>query len=236
MDETKVKSFWDNRARKYKSLPFESIVNLEEDPKNLELKISLETEKVFSWLGDISGLHFLDLGAGVGQWAFRLVENGAKSVTAVEYSSDLVELGRREAVQRKIKNVKFEISPAEDYQPLEKTDIIFISGLFVYMNDQQAERLMTNLSKACHEKTKVLLRDGTALEKRFEINNRMSEHLRTEYSASYRTKEEYLQLFKNYGFQILRDENMFNEGCPLNKYPETRLRLYLFDQGDTCQE
>jgi hypothetical protein len=95
---------------------------------------------------------------------------------------------------------------------------------------------MTNLSKACHEKTKVLLRDGTALEKRFEINNRMSEHLRTEYSASYRTKEEYIQLFKNYGFQILRDENMFNEGCPLNKYPETRLRLYLFDQGNTCQK
>ena len=31
-----------------------------------------------------------------------------------------------------------------------------------------------------------------------------------------------------FNFELLRDENMFEEGHPLNKYPETRLRLFLF--------
>ena len=234
MDKKKVKDFWDNRARKYQSLPFESIVNLEEDPKNLELKISLETEKVFNWLGNIEGFRILDLGAGVGQWAFRLVERGAESVIAVEYSPDLVEIGRQEAKQRKLSNVEFIVSPAEDFVTSSDFDVIFISGLFVYMDDDQAAKLMDNISAACHSTTKVLLRDGTAIEGRFEINNRMSEHLQTEYSASYRSRQEYFEIFESRGFKLLRDENMFDEGCPLNKYPETRLRIYLFSQSTTC--
>ena len=125
MDKKKVKDFWDNRARKYQSLPFESIVNLEEDPKNLELKISLETEKVFNWLGNIEGFRILDLGAGVGQWAFRLVERGAESVIAVEYSPDLVEIGRQEAKQRKLSNVEFFVSPAEDFVTSSDFDDVF---------------------------------------------------------------------------------------------------------------
>jgi ubiquinone/menaquinone biosynthesis C-methylase UbiE len=231
MDKTKVKEFWDKRARKYQSLPFESIVNLEEDPENLQLKISLETEKVFNWLGNVEGLRVLDLGAGVGQWAFRLVEEGAKSVTAVEYSADLVEIGQREAKERKISNVEFIVSPAEDFIASNYYDVIFISGLFVYMGDDQADKLMNNISLACHSGTTVLLRDGTAIEGRFEINNRMSEHLQTEYSASYRTRQEYFEIFERNDFKLLRDEHMFDEGCPLNKYPETRLRIYLFTKN-----
>ena len=30
------------------------------------------------------------------------------------------------------------------------------------------------------------------------------------------------------GFDLIEDENMFDDGCPLNKYPETRLRIYRF--------
>ncbi|MBT5717853.1 MAG: class I SAM-dependent methyltransferase, partial [Opitutae bacterium] len=202
MDKTKVKEFWDKRARKYQSLPFESIVNLEEDPENLQLKISLETEKVFNWLGNVEGLRVLDLGAGVGQWAFRLVEEGAKSVTAVEYSADLVEIGQREAKERKISNVEFIVSPAEDFIASNYYDVIFISGLFVYMGDDQADKLMNNISLACHSGTTVLLRDGTAIEGRFEINNRMSEHLQTEYSASYRTRQEYFEIFERNDFKL----------------------------------
>jgi hypothetical protein len=35
-------------------------------------------------------------------------------------------------------------------------------------------------------------------------------------------------MFAAAGFSIVRDENMFEEGSPLNKYPETRLRIYQF--------
>lgn len=228
IDEVKVKRFWDSRASTYKSLPFESIANLEQDPANLDLKIRLETEKVFRWLGDIEGRSVLDLGAGVGQWAFRFAERGARHVTAVEYSEPLVDIGRAEASERGLTNLEFVASPAETFVPRRTYDVVFISGLFVYMTDGQADALLGNLPRACGPDSIVLLRDGTGIEKRHEIDDRPSDHLKTMYSATYRTRNEYAGLFETAGFHLVEDENMFDEGCPLNKYPETRLRIYRF--------
>ncbi len=226
LDKEKVKAFWDARARTYGSLDFNSIANLEQDPENLALKVQLETDKVFAYLGPLAGRTVLDLGAGVGQWAFRFAERGASHVTAVEYSSELAEIGRREALRRGVGNLEFVVSSAESYAADTTFDIVFISGLFVYMNDDQAEALLAGLPRFCRPDTFVLLRDGTAIAGRYEINNRLSAHLQTHYSATYRTAEEYRSMFASHGFVIARDENMFDEGCPLNKYPETRLRIY----------
>lgn len=228
IDQAKVKRFWDSRAATYQSLAFESIANLEQDPANLELKIRLETEKVFGWLGDIKGRTILDLGAGVGQWSFRFVDRGARHVTAVEYSEPLVEIGRKEATDRGVTNLDFVASPAEKFAPNQPYDIVFISGLFVYMTDAQSDALLANLPRACTSDTLVLLRDGTGIANRHEINDRRSDHLQAQYSATYRTRNQYAALFSAAGFELIDDENMFDEGCPLNKYPETRLRIYRF--------
>lgn len=235
IDQEKVKSFWDARAKTYENLAFESIANLEQDSENLQLKIQLETEKVSDFLSSVSGMSVLDLGAGVGQWAFRFAEAGARSVTAVEYSEPLADIGRAEAKRRSLDNVSFAVSSAEDYASPTTFDLVYISGLFVYMNDDQAERLVSNLKGFCHDQTQVLLRDGTALAARHEINDRMSDHLQSRYSATYRTRQEYIELFAKHGFVLQRDENMFDEGCPLNKYPETRLRIYRFTREVQCQ-
>jgi ubiquinone/menaquinone biosynthesis C-methylase UbiE len=226
IDKDKVKAFWDARAQSFGAVDFNSIANLEQDPENLALKVRLETQKVFGYLGPVSGRTVLDLGAGVGQWAFRFVDQGARHVTAVEYSAELAEIGRREAQSRGVGNLSFVVSPAEAFTAADTFDVVFISGLFVYMNDDQAEKLVSGLERFCHAQTTVLLRDGTGVAKRHEINNHFSKHLQTDYSATYRTAGQYETLFNRYGFRFLRHENMFDEDCVLNKYPETRLRIY----------
>ncbi|MCU0689848.1 MAG: class I SAM-dependent methyltransferase [Polyangiaceae bacterium] len=228
IDRDKVKAFWDARADTYRSLKFESIANLEQDPQNLELKIRLESEKVFAYLETVAGKTVLDLGAGVGQWAFRFVDRGAADVTAVEYSARLARIGAREAERRGVSNLRFIVSPAEDVSLDGQFDIVFISGLFVYMNDDQAEKLTPRLATLCHSDTRVVVRDGTGLRERFEIDDRPSEHLGTSYSATYRTAAQYQAMFERSGFELLRHENMFDERCPLNKFAETRLRIYEF--------
>ncbi|WP_323018057.1 hypothetical protein [Castellaniella sp.] len=75
-----------------------------------------------------------------------------------------------------------------------------------------------------------MLRDGMGVAGRHEINDRFSEHLKEQYSATYRTRDEYVRQFESVGLSLLRDENMFLEGHPLNKYPETRLHLFLFER------
>lgn len=232
IDQQSVKRFWDERAKTYKSLPFESVANLEQDPENLKLKIQLECEKVFNYLPDLAGKTVLDLGAGVGQWAFRFAERNAEMVTAVEYSADLVQIGRIEAAHRGLKNVEFVVSPAEQFKTQKKYDIVYISGLFVNINDDQADRLGANIPSFCRKDTHIILRDGTARYSRYELNKVFSAHLQAEYSAVYRTREEYVDLFARNGMRVLRDENVFEEGCPLNKYPETRLKIYEFLLGE----
>jgi cyclopropane fatty-acyl-phospholipid synthase-like methyltransferase len=228
IDKEKVKAFWDSRAEGYGSLDFNSIGNLEQNPENLALKVRLETEKVFHYLGSVEGKTILDLGAGVGQWAFRFIEQGARSVTAVEYSADLAAILRREVEKRGVTNLELIISGAEEFLTNQKFDIVYTSGLFVCMDDEQADKLASHLPSFCHPDSVFLMRDGTGVKGRHEINNRHSDHLNANYSATYRTAEGYEALFAQYGLALIRHENMFPEDCPLNKYPETRLRIYEF--------
>ncbi len=51
--------------------------------------IALEEPRVAALLGDVSGLHVLELGSGTGRWTVKLVAGGAR-VTAVEFSEAMI--------------------------------------------------------------------------------------------------------------------------------------------------
>jgi SAM-dependent methyltransferase len=229
IDAGNVKRFWEARGSKLGEVPFESIANLEEDPKLLELKVKLEQERVLPLLPLGPERALLDLGAGVGQWTFRFAPL-VRRVVAVEYSAPLAEIGRKEAARRGAHNVEFVVSAAEAYETSERFDVVFVSGLFVYLTDAQCERLMASLPRLLAPGGTLLLRDGTSVlpGRRHEIDHRFSQHLREYYSAVYRTRDEYLELFARAGFALTSDGQMFDESNPLNKYPETRLRYYVF--------
>lgn len=228
IDPDKVRRFWQGRAAVVGKVAFESVANLEQDQRNLKLKIGDETAKVFAWLPEVAGLSVLDLGAGVGQWTFRFAERGASRVLAVEYAQGLADVGRAEAARRDLPQVEFQVCSAEDFDTPGTFDLVYISGLFVYLNDDQAERLLERVIRFVRPGGLLMVRDGTGVAGRHEIDDRFSEHLGERYSATYRTREGYLSAIQARGFELLRDENMFEEGHPLNKYPETRLRLFLF--------
>tara|TARA_B100000963_G_scaffold360153_1_gene389961 strand:- start:1779 stop:2486 length:708 start_codon:yes stop_codon:yes gene_type:complete len=225
MDEKKIKQFWESRGQKLHNIAFESLANLEEDPENLEIKMRDEQAKVFSWF-DPYNKTILDLGAGVGQWAFRFHDRGAIKVDAVEYSKSFVDIGRNEAKRRNAMSIEFFHADAQGFNIINRYDIIFISGLFVYLGDKNANQVLQNISNGLAPQGKVIVRDGTAVNSAYELDNIYSEHLDEYYSATYRTLTKYKELFSQAGFQCLRNENMFTEGHVLNKYEETRLHLF----------
>src|SRR5690606_27857240 len=124
------------------------------------------------------------LGAGVGQWTFRFAPV-VRRVVAVEYSAPLAEIGRKEAARREVHNIEFVVSPAESFDTDERFDIVFVSGLFVYLTDAQCERLMKALPRLLAPGGTLLLRDGTSIlpGRRHEIDNRFSQLLSAYYSA-----------------------------------------------------
>jgi SAM-dependent methyltransferase len=230
LDQAKIKEFWDAQAKKSKKLRIEGIANLEEDPTLLEEKVKLEYDKIINKI-DLSSINsrVLDLGAGVGQWSF-IFSKIAKKVDAVEYSIDMLDLAIKEGSRRNITNVNYINSPAQEFQSSNKYDLIWISGLLIYLSDDDCERLVSNCYSMLRNAGTLLLRDGTGVKQRHEIDNSYSKDLDSYYSATYRTSEEYMALFNSIGFKLVEDEDMFEDGSRLNKWKETRLRVYKFEK------
>lgn len=227
--EANIKAFWEARGDKYKEVPFESLSNFEENPQTLSERIAAEQELVFSKLILNKHQTILDLGAGVGQWAFRfapLVER----VVAVEFALSQIEIARQETVKRAITNIDFIHASAESFLTNELFDVVFISGLIVYLNEKQLDQLVLNIKRMLKPHGVLFLREPSSiLAEKFEIINQYSEALKTNYSAIYRTACEINSLFESKGFLALENGQVFSEGSLLNKFPETRLKYYIYN-------
>lgn len=232
IDEHKVKNFWESRGQKF-STPTGEMANLEPNPQLQEMKQRGEQDIVMPRISLKHDMDVLDLGAGYGQWALRFAPH-VHSVTAVEYASSMLEAGRKEAERQQLHNISFVHSAAEDFKPKQSYSLIFISGLFMYLNDDQAKRVADIALKSVRPGGKVFLRESISLlDKRHIIDDCWSEASQANYSALYRRPHEFLELFN--GLKLMEEGHFFPDGSPLNKWKETRLHFYLF-ANDMGQE
>jgi len=224
-----IKEFWDNQAEKAKYLSLESVANLEENTFLIKEKISTEKEKILPLIALASAARVLDIGGGTGQWSFRF-SHLAKEVFLVEYSQAMIDLAILEGRRLGIDNITYICSSAEKYDTDKKFDLIFISGLLIYLNDTECQTVVKNCFKFAKPNAQIILRDGTGVNGRFEIKEQFSSELNSYYSATYRTAEQYIDIFQKAGFSLIEHSDMFFNESPLNKRLETRLRLYQFNK------
>ena len=227
VDTRYMREFWEKRADAH--VLNEGLTNLEEDMELLRLKMQKEQPKMYSYVNPNKNLVMLDLGSGYGTWAFNFAKD-VKLVHAVDYIKKMVELGRKRAKNEKIKNIKFFASSVQDFSGILKYDLILLSGICLYLNDADIRQMLRKMRDYTKLGTILVLRDSTGLKERYVIEKEYSERLQTMYSATYRTKEEYVSMFAKAGFELLQDEDMFEEGSPLNKFKESRLRIYKFEK------
>lgn len=228
MDKNSIKKFWDNQGKKT-YLSNEAISSLEEDPILSNLRIQTEISKIMPMIEERvnSKSSILDLGGGAGQWAFRF-SSLVQEVSLVEFSDTMINLAIQSAANKKVNNISFYNSSAQNFIQSHSYDLIWISGLLIYLDDIECESLIKNSYKMLDPDGRILLRDGTGIETKYEIRNQFSTSLQLEYSATYRTNDEYKDLFFKHGFELVSSQDMFENGSPLNKWKETRLRLYEF--------
>ncbi|MCK4752342.1 MAG: class I SAM-dependent methyltransferase [Planctomycetes bacterium] len=232
IDSKSIKKFWDNRAQQYEQSKSLSVTNLEEDEELQQLKVQLEHEHIFRLLKIAPNMQILDLGAGIGAWS-AVFASKCKKVVAVEYSENMLEIARQTAKEDSVNNIDFICQDVLEFRTEQKFDVIFCSGLLLYLDDSQVAKLLLNIKGHSKKDTVLLLREPAGINGRYEIIDKYSEALKASYSALYRTNKEYITMFNQIGYSIVCDEDMFEEGSPLNKWEETRLRLYLFQyRGD----
>ena len=166
------------------------------------------------------------MGGGAGQWALRF-SSLVHEISLVEFSETMINLAIQSA-NNKVHNINFYNASAQNFFQPQAYDLIWISGLLIYLDDMECESLIRNSYKMLDSDGRILLRDGTGVGARHEISNQFSRSLKLEYSATYRTNDEYKDLFFQNGFELVSSQDMFENGSPLNKWEETRLRLYEF--------
>lgn len=227
IDSTEVKNFWDNRAGKSEEIKTLAVTNLEPDAKLQELKLQQERMKIDSMLELNSNDILLDLGCGVGAWSIYFASR-VKMITGVEYSAKMMDIAIADTAKTKADNINFVCSNAIDFIDDKIYSIIFISGLILYLNDAELDKMLKNMSKMTRSGSILFLREPCGCQGRYQISNRWSEALQANYSALYRSRSELVDKVEQEGFHLVMDDDMFPNASPLNKWTETRLRVYLF--------
>jgi len=229
VDTIYMREFWEKRAQTHKIN--EGLTNLEDDAELLKLKIQKEIPKMMAYVEPDKTMKLLDLGSGYGTWSFAFAKD-VKLVHAVDYIENMTKIGKKRAHNEGITNIKFFHSSVQEYTSNVKYDMIILSGICLYLNDNDMRQMFKKMQDYSKEGTKIILRDSTGLKERYVIEKEYSDRLKTMYSATYRTKEEYTKLFEKAGFKLIKDEDMFEDESILNRHKETRLRIYKFLRMD----
>jgi ubiquinone/menaquinone biosynthesis C-methylase UbiE len=226
MDELNKNSsiFWKNYSKR-KDLSPSSLMNLETDKRISENKFSFEISRFQEKVTLKPNWEVVDLGGGIGNWS-NFFAKQVKKVHLVEREKSFLELAANNC---NAKNIKFINMDALDYKASNNSiDLIFCSGLTIYLNDKSLSKLISNTKKYLKNGALFVHRDAYGVNGEFNVN-KYSEKLSSNYAAMYRSKEQYKYFFENkYNFELISEIDMYPQNSEFNKWSETRLRMAIY--------
>ncbi len=72
-------------------------------------------------------------------------------------------------------------------------DMVFVNGVFMYLNDGDYRQALKDIHNVCAEHCELYIKESMGIVKRLTLNQIYSESLTQDYSAIYRSVEEYRQ-------------------------------------------
>ena len=217
--------FWKEYSLR-NDLSLNSLMNLEIDPDKSLKKFDFEKKRIESFIEFDSNWSLVDLGGGVGLWA-EYFSDYVNKIVLVERANEFVKIARE-----RIKSGKLEVvhSDVADFEAKENTfDVVFISGVTLYLADDRLNSMMEKVKKYLKPNGFFIHRDAYGIEERFLLDRKDSENLKLKYSAVYRSRREYDEVFvKTHNFEKMIDEDMYPEETLLNVRKETRLRIAIY--------
>lgn len=194
IDNNSTKEFWQKRANNINNL---QTVLLGSDNTGSEQNIRNENEKriVEKIIEKIQNPGILDIGCGIGRWAENL-QNKFEYYVGVDFSEGFINYASKKFTN--FSNVKFynnSILNLDKDILTSRFNLIICTGVLMYINDEN----ISNIFKAFRQVSPEYLyiqESISLMEGRLTLNKFESKDLKTDYSAIYRTKQEYEEYFK----------------------------------------
>ena len=209
IDETHVRDFYNKRAVASAAGNAGAVLLGNQDPQALEAKNAYDQEQILPLIGPETRV--LDIGCGIGRMANFILPN-CKFYCGVDFSEEMVKITKQVCQSRGGDYAAYCLSALEAAdQSVDfyggRFGTAIAGGVFMYVNDQDAEHIFQRLPGLLEEHSSVYLADPVGLQKRLTLRDFPSKALQTEYSAIYRTPEEYLDLctpLLNAGFSVVK--------------------------------
>ena len=223
-------NFWKNQSLK-KHRFVHSASNLSNDKNFSEEKSKNEIKRIEDLLFSQNTTYSscLEIGAGSCQWT-SILSKISKKVLATDTCKGMLDLGI-EYTNNKIPRNKIDFfygDICEKKHPLNSPyDLVFISGLILYLSQNQFSKLTKFISLNTKTCSTLVLREPVGINKEYVLDNVYSPELKTNYSAIYRTEKNIIDSFKLNNFLEQKNEWLHPDNSKFNKWKETRLKLIL---------
>jgi 2-polyprenyl-3-methyl-5-hydroxy-6-metoxy-1,4-benzoquinol methylase len=199
IDNSSVNDFFKDRASKYnQNNPLKAVLYQDNNPQIAIDRDLKEKKKLLPLLNLIKSTKVLDIGCGIGRWAKTMAPLVHK-YHGTDLMPQFIDIAKEEC--KEFSNVTFQSISAQEITDTSidgKFNLIFISGLLIYLNDNEIRNLFNVLNSYMENHCQILIREPIGIEERLTLNKVWSEELQCEYSAVYRTVQEYKELFLNF--------------------------------------
>ena len=223
-----MNSFWENQSKKKYGF-IHSSSNLSNDKNFSKEKSNNEMKRIKDLLfsSDRKYNSCIEIGAGSCQWTYMLSKL-CKKVLATDTCKSMLDMGQDYTMKKKpINKIDFFYGDICNIKyPLNSPyDLVFISGLILYLSKNQFSKLIKFISMNTKSSSTLILREPVGINKEFVLDNVYSKELKTNYSAFYRTEKTIIDSFKLNNFFVETNDWLHPENSKFNKWKETRLKL-----------
>lgn len=238
IEPEEVKKLYAERASKSKTKHVDSPVVLsgDVDVKNIDSWTEWELKKWFPMLQLDENSIVFELGFGTGRMTKYILPE-IRQYVGVDYVKEFVDIVQNRTDIEKKEHALFlhedfhEFLQKYDTMQLPAFTHFFVSGgVFMYMNDDIVRACIEEMVKMLDKKSIVYISEPIAIEERLTLNSFYSEQIEHNYSAIYRTEEEYKHLFEplfRRGYTLKVSELFFEED--IKKQKETQQWIFILE-------
>lgn len=231
LSSNNLSQFFAERAAKYdSSSPDVSVLYSDLTPEIAKIKSEAEFAVVRHFLPLRGAMSVLDIGCGIGRWA-NLLQRYEPEYVGTDTSSDLIHIAKQRFEQNSA--YEFHVASTCELESLVKNqrfDVVIISGLINYLNEDEVSLLFDVVGKISKGSTVYIRASHATGLYRLTLVDEWSEELASTYSSIYRTVEETWSLIKNsslQGFTNVSNQWLFGENTQLNHRSETRQYFWI---------